>query len=441
MYSLLQNANTIVSVAQGLAKAAKSVGYTGLPNFQHDHGYRRPTITASAPSVKRPAAAPMYAPQDKRKRYNKKRFETGRWAGRFKKKRGRNARRLYGYVKARTEHVGEVVGTTASIPAWFGATAMTGKRVGRMLCLAALQRLAGLMGRSFTNENVFIDATANNGGTFHYRINSGGELAFFDRTVSIGLGDTWAVLASNWLNDLDGTPIVDSLNFIECYIVFKDDDAVPSTLGSGPRLDMTEMLVDYKIDCTVRIQNRTGANSSAELDTDLVDVNPILGRIYVLKGSTPVVNLSTDSSVTTTLDSDNTSGLITLNAADATMNDGIANLFKRVQSPNIFRNVKRSNGLKLQPGEIKYVKESAKGKAYFDTFFRCLVNPTLNLTANPSTRNTNKMGKCLMFGFEKAMRTGTGTAPITLGYMINQYHTFKCIAKKKKPYIMECDTV
>ena len=49
------------------------------------------------------------------------------------------------------------------------------------------------------------------------------------------------------------------------------------------------------------------------------------------------------------------------------------------------------------------------------------------------------LGHLQMFCFEKTLRTGAGTATVSVGYENNLYHVFKCIERKGKPYITEFD--
>lgn len=438
---LISNVAAIVRGARQLASAAKAVGYKP---YNPNTGYKRKAPAGKFASVKKyfGTKKARTETQSSRKRYANRAYDLpGIWAGKFYRKPGVKGVGKVGTVKSRTEKVGEFVATSTDYPLWFGATQMTGRQIVRMCCLAALKKLAQYMRRDFTSEYDLVHQD-NNSGVFIWAYNASGEMSRTERTFSVFSNVTWGALADLWVTDMDSINLV-NIQFLECMLE-PENSAGTQTVAPVSKLDMTGMLLDYKFDLVVRLQNRTGANLSTELNTDTVEANPLLGQFYVTRGSNPAITFTDDLAVTPTLFSDPSSGLIGsatqgIDLTNATFSSGLLNMFSRIQSPNLFQHVKNSARIKLQPGEIKYFKESTKGTCYFDTIFRVFLNPTLN----QSGRNIDhdKMGTNTMFAFEKAMRTGTGSAPITIGYMINQYHTCSVRAQKKKKYIMSVNAI
>lgn len=361
----------------------------------------------------------------------------GLYAGRFSKRK-RYRPKGVDVVRSRAENGGEA-NSGAGYALWFGTTADTPSTYGKYLFLAVLKRLAKNMGIDFRTEYDFIDQSVvsqtGDAGTFYYQLQILGEPEVVQRPITLSDSSHWGDLALAWINDvaayLSGSPV--KVSFLRCWIDWRTRDATDNYIsGTAGRVDMKQMKVEYNFVDRVKIQNRTGANAPTEVDAENIEQNPLQGKIYELNGSKFELAFSNDTAISDSWVPSYTTGTLIINQAEASVNTALKDLMKRPMSGNLMSHVSGVKNIILQPGHIKSNVVTWSGTMNFNKFFD--MNLSSYLTGSNSV-DPKRFGKLQMFCLEKCVRTATGNAVPKIGYEHNQYHEFKVIELKKKPFI------
>jgi hypothetical protein len=373
----------------------------------------------------------------------------GKYVGKFKRPRRRKTPVRNG-VKIRTESNGEVTASAADRVVWIGGTAVTGETLGRHMFLAVLKGLAKKMGVDFQTEHEFVDKNdtsvtqPNDVGSLYYTVTRGGEPDSITRNLNIPQGSTWGGVADIWWADVKAFwfGATSKTNFMDVWINFYVQDSLaPATereILATEKLCMKKLLIDFIIGSQLKLQNRTGADTPTETNSQNVEQNPLVGKMFELNGNLATLAWTNDSTITPSFVPNQTSGIVTIDPQDASYTQGITNMLIRPPNKNVFRYCKRDTLVRMQPGHIKSSYISDKGTMYFDTMFDMFVQ---GYAAGQNGANYMKFGKLQLFCLEKTMRTGTGTATVNVGYEHNQYHTLGVRENKNaKGYIMEQNT-
>lgn len=133
-------------------------------------------------------------------------------------------------------------------------------------------------------------------------------------------------------------------------------------------LDMT-CLNDLKFQNSTAAQNDATAEQDEPENALQVDSVPLLGKLYEGDGAYPVVRWKPSGIATNTpIINDNTqeTGISLGLSSTATSNDDWS---KEPPKPSTFTNVKRSSGIKMQPGEMQYHKIEKKLNMSVSKFF------------------------------------------------------------------------
>lgn len=404
----------------------------GVPGSRQAAGLKR-----SAPLGR--GVTQLQSRTKKRKRMTR-RYHRGIYAGRFKRPRKAKKFNVRGVV-TRTETVGEAVAGAADGCLWLGGTANAPVTWGRNLLLAVLRYLSAKLGCQFESEHDYIEKSVNallgNTGKFVYQYHRSGLPAVIERSFNISAAGTWGELADAWYGDLQ-TAFPNDVNLYtmyRCWIDFATRDVTNNLdVGGSSFVNMKELLVDFKMTSVFKFQNRTGGDSATDDSTTVVEANPVVGKSYFIKGNDLMLQFVNDASITPSFRPHGSTGFVNIPSTDASYSGGVANLMKRPTSPNAWNACYKSGIVRLQPGHIKQSTLSDSGTMYFNTLFHILYQ---TIAANVGQVQERKFGKTQLFCFQKTMRTGTGTAAVTIGYEHVQYHSFAVRRRPNRPYMME----
>jgi hypothetical protein len=361
----------------------------------------------------------------------------GLWIGKFKQGKRPNP---VNRVKQRTESNGEISAGGADEVAWLAATNVAQVSMGPVCLLAVLKKLAKKMGQDFRSAHQYVDARTTtqtgNAGVFSYRYSFIGEPDVAERRITITDNMSWGGLAGAWWSDLAAFGYT-RLDFHECYIEWETRGAATNLVsGVSARLDLSEAVLKYYLVSSLKIQNRTGANAPTEVDAENIEQNPIQGKCFTLGGHTMLFQWNNDTAVTPSFLPDSSSGILTFDPQDASLNSGLQNQLKR-PTRGVFKYTQKIQNVRLQPGHIKSNTVSSVGSMYFNNFFNRVL---MEKASGANIGDMFKFGKMQAFCFEKTLRTGTGTAVVKIGYEHNLYTEFELVRKGVKPFIMENKT-
>jgi len=167
-------------------------------------------------------------------------------------------------------------------------------------------------------------------------------------------------------------------------------------------LEMANMKMNIKMSNTINIQNRTKSVSGSD-DVDRVDTQPLVGRSYHFKRSTPFVNhhgtIAPAPNMTSLFERwESTKGGVHL-ISDAS--PGFDNNLRKLPMSSYFKNCSKSGSANLEPGSIKQHTISNTYSAYYETFIKKLAWFNGN-----TDKKAQKIGDCVLFGFEERLDSG-----------------------------------
>lgn len=183
------------------------------------------------------------------------------------------------------------------------------------------------------------------------------------------------------------------------------------------------MKISIKTHNTIYIQNQTTSDANS-LSTDVIDTNPIKGRIYAFSDPLPVCRYvqrqsnppaNVVSRQWKLMHDSNGDGVIypdvdiSENAGDYTNME-----WAQLPSTDMFLNCKSYTGVALEPGEMKKFQFGFKYYGYINRFLRGLDITGLSPAAGPYLfpAKSGSLGKALgtsiLFAFDKRLSTGTG---------------------------------
>lgn len=220
------------------------------------------------------------------------------------------------------------------------------------------------------------------------------------------------------------------------------------------RLDNYKIKVKTKT--VIYMQNTTRSDSDG-VSTDVIDVNPVNGKIYFFEHPNPVLRSYKTPNQTNEwkiMHDANGDGII-LPDSDISTN---GSSFTQLPSTDVFRNLKTYTKVRLEPGEMKSFKLNFFFYGYINKFITGLqlqdpngVTPAFSdggatvppvTGGNPTVYQYNvsetsgALGTCALFAFEKTLSTGTGNPLIT--YQRNTYTSAVWVKSSKQttlPYV------
>jgi len=430
--------STGAGVVRALYRGARIASRFYRPSDQHNRLARQHETIVSQPQPKRMRRRINYKVTS-RTGWSGRAIGGGSYAGRFKKPKKHDNSFKRG-VTQRHESNGEVSGAGAADAVWIIGSPIAPATFMPALLLAVLRKLCQKGGQDFTDGNEYTDGVlaglTGNVLELRYDYTVGSEPDLVERVIQGLPVQTWIGLAQAWYADLAGAVTGGRQDFFlnNVTLMHKARDATNEPTGSMAKLNMQDFKLVYSMSSVLKLQNRTGANSGTDLDATDVEANPIVGRRYEIKGRGPLLRLSNDDIVTPQFAVDLTTGISAPPAVDASYSSLISNLMVRPPNKMAFRNCNQTCVVRLQPGHIKTGKVVYSGTMDFNKYFNKLCAETVfGYGVNPQT---SLWGRSQAYCFEKALRTGSGTAVVNVGYEHNQYHSFLLIRKKKIGFTM-----
>lgn len=351
------------------------------------------------------------------KNFVEKRYSNGMYSGRFKK--GKRKPNVYNGVVMKREtgyNVADDDGTltpgayTSPIGCvWTGVTALVSDEFQRTVLLAILRKMCAAKGFEFNSGDDKINDTTQTAvggsmGSFHYTFRQGGDNTSEERSIAMASTLKWIDLTNLWLADMKSLfSAYSDIKFDKIWIYSKANDAGNVTnIVPVMALNMIDLKIKYTATHSLFIQNRTKDTDGGD-NTDAVDTNPLMGRIYIANGSYVRTNLQGQNAGVDWGRPNQGSGRFVIEPQKWTVNGDSQQLFSRLVPKSAFEDCYKSVNVKLQPGEIKKASVTHKKFVKFDTLFWKAFLPEMVLTE----RFPIQFGKSMVFGFQKIVRTAT----------------------------------
>lgn len=183
------------------------------------------------------------------------------------------------------------------------------------------------------------------------------------------------------------------------------------------RVNLINAVVDLGFTSKIFIQNRSQAGTavSPEDPTDVVDNNPVMGKVYEGFGNGFKLGYS-DSPVTAQqLICDNVHGVVQFNNLGGS--DYMDSIYKRPpKSRDAFVGCKRMGNVRLQPGQIRNGYLSYSKKMSVANWVKIFVAAFENGTG----AHYFPLGKVQLYGFEKFVHASSTEAGMAFGVEVNQ---------------------
>ncbi len=278
----------------------------------------------------------------------------------------------------------------------------------------------------------FTYSNTNNGWVFVlYGVNEGtGAIQESDRWNCDGT-DTLETLASKpsatggpslfslFTNIMTGSTVSNLFNLARFDMMVQDNSTFTAPLRLQASLNLNNHKLVIMSKSSITIQNRSKGATSGDIDATAVDNQPLKGYMYQFGNgqvaTKQVGTLWNKGAVTAT-------GLIKHVSADfenSGSNGYVSFSWREPQPPAIFRNVKGSTRVSLQPGDIKKGTVTSMYRGYFNDVLAKIRNRT-NTPANTSVFGP-VLGKSQLFSLEEVINTGD------INQIVVQYETDKHI--------------
>lgn len=374
----------------------------------------------------------------KRKRVSTPQFLSGggRYAGNFKRMRKYKKKGPFRGISATIENVGELTAGAADQTIMVGTHAYAAQIIGTKLFLAILRALSFKMGSPFRNEHDYVDGLnsvgSGNVGNFTVAYSINGQPDLLEFTATAVSTSSFRELATALWTSYNAAANNTQTNMRFHYICFSPQvrSATVEYTGGITKLDLRNSLVTYMFIDTLKIQNRTGANTPTELDADNIEANPIRVTRFVVKGNALRLNWCNDGTVSPSFLCTSTTGSVAIDTQDASLTAGMKDLFTHAPAGSAFSGLKSRTTNVLQPGSIKRSAVPLKGTMYIDTMFKLVLHGEASAVGNDSL-----FGCSQWHHIEKSLRTGTGTATAKIGYEHIMGITLTIKPSKKMPFI------
>jgi hypothetical protein len=189
-------------------------------------------------------------------------------------------------------------------------------------------------------------------------------------------------------------------------------------------LNCLQEVIQFEVIVNMTIQNRTkGAiGGSGDSETDRVDSQPLIGKLYEFSGGVPKER----QKGATDLEAIEYGGVIKQAATDF---GGEVTLYREPPPAKHFSNVTKCSGVTLQPGTIKRHMTKYYKRCYLNNFFKAY--KASYMTGNTGFI-TSATGKCFLFCFEEVLNSGSSNN-ITVTFEIDRKTMCKLITAKPSP--------
>lgn len=359
----------------------------------------------------------------------------GRWAGQFKRARRFKKKGPFRGVSCTIENVGEIVALANDQSILFGTHAFAAQVMGQKVFLAMLRALSFKMGSAFRHQDDYVDGVLSTGTgniadiIVGYSFN--GEPEVVEINYSVKATDSWKLVAIG-LWTAFGAVISTAVNEIKFrYMTYIPQvRGTASFTGSVTKLDLCNARVSYMLVDTMKMQNRTGANSPTETDADNIEANPIKVTRYVVKGNCLKMNWSNDTAVTPSFLCNSTTGSRSINTKDTSLIVGLQDILDHAPPGSAFTGLKSRTNQVIQPGHIRRSALKLSGTISMDRMFELVLNEEASGNGNQTIFGQSQWMYC-----EKSLRTGTGTAVVSVGYEHIMGITLTVHPQKLLPFI------
>lgn len=309
---------------------------------------------------------------------------------------------------------------------WIGASTCNIAEIAFHVAKAVLRKLFKAAGihitnadEVFLNELIFpLNTPEASGFTLHMQYEDGpGNLSDLNYGLPSGV-------TLNSLANLSGIKqrIIDYANAssdqLMCSIkLFQNDNASTNTGKLVATLNMKNEMVHMHSSAKLVVQNRTKGATGTSHALDVIDAQPLMGKLYHFKKSNPELK-----SLVSTSFAPNLVSLL------SRWSDGTVNLFSdgspgyefqigNPPTPKIWNNCSHTANVSLEPGELKDVYISNVNEKYYQQFVRSLA------WYNGSGKRRQNVGDCIYVVLEERLNSGS-TNPIRVNYECEA--TFKC---------------
>lgn len=304
------------------------------------------------------------------------------------------------------------------------------EQVLRIVCMAIIRRLARMCGfhiNTFQDRVDFVGGTNSPGGIqYFYSSNEDGNIVA-QRSFDVPANSTWDDVVGDLMTDLATAVTATSFSFrlLEIWY-FPYSNEAANVVSHRFKLNLRKSMIKLVASSNMKIQNRTrahteiGVESAAAAQSVLnVENNPLTGKSYLVNGNGFRLNWSNDTTNTFNLYSHETTGVIDGGDIDGTgLTTELIDLLKRPPHRNMFKGVKHSGGVVLQPGEIKSSHLSYQCFVSLDKIMQ-----NLHGHIEDGSKHQFWNAKSKMFAFEKMMNTTDAEEPsINIGYEVNNFY-------------------
>lgn len=327
-----------------------------------------------------------------------------------------------------------------------GFSPVTSNNMRYEVFLSVLRKLSQKLGMPFVTYNDRINLETSSAGadmgSFHYVFSYDSSNAVQERVITITDGQTWWELAVGWWNNINSFfSSAQTFQLKRCMLYGRTEIGQDTVLMPVAAMNCQNLTLHYSLVSTVTIQNRTGASTDTDDSTEVNDVNPVKGKIFVLKGSSAELRDNNDNLAPVPIPPvinyngkpDPGTGVIDFDISN--WNDsGMRNNFALVPPNNVWKRCMSASSVALDPGAMKTNTVKKEGSMKLDDF----ITSQLMMEVEAGGRIGNQMpsfGVIQVFSMRKACTTNEGSALAKLGYNHRQFHWFDVSYPKRKGFI------
>lgn len=234
-------------------------------------------------------------------------------------------------------------------------------------------------------------------------------------------------------NDVPSSYINDeSFRFINFTLLGISDYPTGAVKDVMSNLNAEDLYIDVKVNSRLTIQNRTN-NADNLPNTDSTSNNPIIGKMYQQSSrwangfEMKISPLEADTN-SKPLIGDNDSGLIVASSDSAFTSHHLPASFQK-PPPGWLIGATKTQKVVMQPGTIKTMAFTWRGKMMFNTYMRKLYD---FFTATTTGKQPCHLGFAQLLGVECMLYDRVESTNLQLAYEINQTYNTTLIRKKIK---------
>lgn len=360
----------------------------------------------------------------------------GSYAGRFKKPAPFSY--VGGGVSLHARYGGAETAAAAGDPVFLGANAFAADHYLKRVLLAILRAM--LLKSKFEMTSAYqkidhsLNALGGSAGSLHYRYRVNATNIQSERSIQFTADQTWIDFCDTWVTDIQSALGTVTKDFELLYVFVYPKDALGNSIYM-PNLwiDLKNASIYYEMNSKLTLQNRTGASTPTDDSTTVNDVNPLTGKLYIFNHNR--IDMRYDQSLTSLASgkAGTTNGIILWRPAAWSTDNGQKN-FLTIPDPKVFNKVKHVSNIFLDPGQVKTNRIKFSGKMKLQKFIHYFM---LQELAGAQYDLLTTMGKTQFFAFEKAVKTGAGTAVASVGWEHDMDWRFQIFTKQERGFIAD----